>query len=93
VGESGRVCIETRREGERAVVTLTDDGCGIAEEDLGRVFDPFFTTRSAGDGTGLGLALCHEIVRSHGGAIEIESEPGRGTRVQVSFPVRSAAER
>jgi signal transduction histidine kinase len=93
VGESGRVCIETRREGERAVVTLTDDGCGIAEEDLGRVFDPFFTTRSAGDGTGLGLALCHEIVRSHGGAIEIGSEPGRGTRVQVSFPVPSAPER
>ena len=93
VGESGRVWVETKCEGERAVVTVADDGCGIARDDLGRIFDPFFTTREAGDGTGLGLAICHEIVRSHGGTIEVESEPGRGTRVRVSFPLPEAAER
>ena len=93
VGESGRVCVETRRDGERVVATVSDDGCGIPREDLARIFDPFFTTRPAGDGTGLGLSICHEIVRSHGGTIEAESEPGRGTHVRVSFPLPEPAER
>jgi len=93
VGESGRVWVETACEGERAVVTVGDDGCGIARDDLARIFDPFFTTRAAGDGTGLGLAICHEIVRSHRGTIEVESEPRRGTRVRVSFPLPEAGER
>ena len=87
------MCVETRREGERVVATVSDDGCGIPREDLARIFDPFFTTRPAGDGTGLGLSICHEIVRSHGGTIEAESEPGRGTRVRVSFPLPESAER
>jgi signal transduction histidine kinase len=93
VGEHGQVAVETRREGGRVVVTVSDDGCGIPPEDLARIFDPFFTTRPAGDGTGLGLAICHEIVRSHGGTIEVESEPRRGTRVRVSLPLPDAAER
>jgi signal transduction histidine kinase len=67
-----------------------DDGHGIAREDLERIFDPFFTTKPAGEGTGLGLAICHEIARSHGGAIHVESELGRGTTVTVSLPLARA---
>jgi signal transduction histidine kinase len=92
VGAEGAIRVETRRSGERAVVIVVDDGCGIAPEDLERIFDPFFTTKPAGEGTGLGLAISHEIARSHGGAIRVESELGRGTRVRVELPLRDEAE-
>lgn len=62
-------------------VTLQDNGCGIAKQDLTRVFDPFFT--SFGGGTGLGLAVCHRIVVAHGGLLFLESEPGQGTTVHL----------
>jgi PAS domain S-box-containing protein len=88
VGEAGVIRVETRSEGDRVVATVSDDGCGIDSADLARVFDPFFTTGSAGDGAGLGLAICHEIVRSHGGTIELESARARGTRVRVTLPAR-----
>jgi signal transduction histidine kinase len=67
-------------------VTVHDTGPGIAAEILPRVFDPFFTTRSASGGTGLGLAIARRIVRDHGGTIGLESEPGHGTRVTVELP-------
>jgi signal transduction histidine kinase len=74
--------VEEEVEGQRHWhLTLTDNGCGIAKEDLTRVFDPFFT--SFGGGTGLGLAVCHRIVVSHGGLLFLESEPGQGTTVHV----------
>ena len=66
------------------IVDVTDDGCGIPPEDLPRIFDPFFTTRPVGAGTGLGLSICHGIVADHGGRIEVESTPGRGTRFRIT---------
>jgi signal transduction histidine kinase len=86
VGAAGQVCVETWSQGDHVCAAVSDDGCGIAPDALGRIFDPFFTTREAGDGTGLGLAVCHEIVRSHGAAIEVISQPGYGTRVELRFP-------
>lgn len=67
-------------------VTVRDDGCGIPAEHLNRVFDPFFTTKKRGQGTGLGLTVVAQIVRNHGGRIELESEPGRGTCVILWWP-------
>jgi signal transduction histidine kinase len=84
---NGEIRLETRREADRALFRVRDDGHGIAREDLERIFDPFFTTKPAGKGTGLGLAICHEIARSHGGTIHVESELGRGTTVTVSLPL------
>ena len=63
---------------------VTDTGAGIPEEDLGRVFDPYYTTKASG--TGLGLAIVHKIVEAHGGDIRLESVPGRGTTVSVRIP-------
>ncbi|ATB34824.1 Sensor protein of zinc sigma-54-dependent two-component system [Cystobacter fuscus] len=68
-------------------LTVRDDGCGIPPESLNRVFDPFFTTKKRGQGTGLGLTMVAQIVRNHGGRIELESEPGQGTCVTLWWPV------
>ena len=67
-----------------ATITVADDGPGITPEQLARIFDPFFTTKSKG--TGLGLATCHAIIAEHGGRIEVESEPGKGTKMVVRLP-------
>lgn len=84
----GRLRILTRR-GEPGWVRLEfeDDGCGIPEENITRLFEPGFTTKPRGIGTGLGLALSHSVVTAHGGRIEVESEVGRGTRFTVLLPI------
>ena len=63
---------------------VEDDGSGIAPEDLGRLFEPFFTSKSRG--RGLGLAAVFQIVQSHAGAIMLESVPGKGTKLRILFP-------
>ncbi|HOD72441.1 MAG TPA: ATP-binding protein [Deltaproteobacteria bacterium] len=88
----GLIRVECRPEGRSArqiMVTIADDGCGIAEEDLPRVFEPFFSTKEADDGTGIGLSLAYWIIQDHGGRISVESAPGRGTTFTVHLPVRS----
>lgn len=68
-----------------AEITVMDSGCGISEEDMARIFDPFFSTKDLG--TGLGLAIAHRIVESHGGSIEVSSVPGEGTSFKVLLPL------
>lgn len=67
-------------------VTVMDNGTGIAPEVLSRIFEPFFSTKRAGEGSGLGLATCERIVRAAGGRIDVHSEPGKGTRFDVLLP-------
>lgn len=70
-----------------AMLTVADDGVGMPSDVLARVCEPFFTTKPRGQGTGLGLAIVHGIVTAHGGALQIESQPGQGTRVHVALPL------
>ncbi|EPX63738.1 Adenylate cyclase [Cystobacter fuscus DSM 2262] len=91
--EGGRVRVVTSREGSDAVVSIIDNGVGIKPENMDRVFQPFFSTRDAGEGTGLGLALCQRIVLQQGGRIRIFSEYGKGTRVEVRLPLEADPDR
>jgi len=83
----GHVSVVASRSGDRVCVEVRDDGCGIAPEHLPSVLDPFFTTKKRGQGTGLGLTIAADIVKNHGGALEIDSAVGRGTTVRVFLPI------
>ncbi len=72
-------------------IRITDEGDGISADELPRLFEPFYTTKPAGEGTGLGLAVAQAIVEEHGGWIAVKSEPGRGTRFTVYLPPASRA--
>ena len=85
--ERGTVYVSTRPDGEDDVVlTVRDTGVGMAPEVQANLFQPFFTTRPEGEGTGLGLAVVHGIVTSHGGRIRVESQPGQGSTFTVRLP-------
>jgi signal transduction histidine kinase len=83
----GTITIDTGGEGDYVWVSIADTGSGIPEAALARIFDPFFTTKPVGQGTGLGLSLSYGIVKKHGGRIEVESQPGVGTRFKIVLPV------
>jgi len=87
IGDFGNIRLVTDSTESGIAIRIQDDGCGIPEADIERIFDPFFTTRPVGEGTGLGLALCYQIVRNHAGSIEVESEEGVGTTVSVHLPL------
>jgi signal transduction histidine kinase len=91
--DGGAIVLETRAgqdDAGRAVITVSvsDAGSGIAPEHLARIFEPFYTTKPEGRGTGLGLSVSLGIVRMHGGAIDVESKPDRGTTMRVTLPTR-----
>ncbi len=77
------------RRGRYAKITIRDEGCGIAADDLGKIFDPYFSTKQLGDqkGMGLGLAISHSIVTKHKGQIDVRSEEGTGTTVTILLPM------
>ena len=81
-----RITIRTARDGERLVLRVADSGAGIPEANVERIFNPFFTTRPAGKGSGLGLSASDGIVREHGGRIRVESPPGGGAAFIVELP-------
>ena len=79
--------LEQREDGEWIGVIFADSGEGSRKENLERIFEPFFTTKPEGEGTGLGLYICQNIIREHGGSITLVSEPGQGTSFRICLPV------
>jgi len=85
------LAVSTRSLGDRVEITVRDNGAGISPEVKDKMFNPFFTTKPAGEGTGLGLSISHDIiVKQHGGSIEVETEPGEYTEFRIILP-RAAA--
>jgi two-component system NtrC family sensor kinase len=82
-----RISVECDDDDKMLVVTISDSGPGISEEELKRIYEPFYTTKEVGEGTGLGLWICESIVRAHGGTMECTSEAGKGATFIVSLPV------
>ena len=78
--------LSTSRDGEQVRIEVRDTGTGMTPETMRHLFHPFFTTRPPGMGLGLGLAVAHGIVLGQGGRIEVESEPGKGSRFTVHLP-------
>ena len=87
IDEGGTIRVVTESRLDTVVVRVEDDGPGMSPEVRERVFDPFFTTKPVGQGTGLGLAIAYEIVRQHGGELEVSCPEGAGTRVEVRLPL------
>jgi len=84
--KGGWLAVTTRVEGDAAVVEVSDTGVGIPVEDMTRIYDPFFTTKGEGRGTGLGLSVTYGIVQEHGGTLTCESHPEQGTRFRLTLP-------
>jgi len=86
----GTLSIGLRREGDYALVSIGDTGCGIPPELREKIFQPFFTTKAAGEGTGLGLDIVRKIVEKHAGRITLESVVGQGSTFTVHLPIAGA---
>lgn len=87
VAEQGRIEITTNHTEDGVFIEVADNGTGIEPENLSKIYDPFFTTKEVGKGTGLGLAVSYGIVQEHVGEIKVESTPGEGTRFTLKFPL------
>ena len=85
--DGGEITITTGQEEGNVRITFSDTGEGIAQEKLQRIFDPGFTTKGVGVGTGLGLSICYQIMQTHRGSIDVESEVGTGTNFTIVFPM------
>ena len=88
--ERGRITLRTGANDEWVWIEVADNGCGIPAESLQKIFDPFYTTKPVGQGTGLGLSLSYGIIKRHGGEIHVASEVGVGTTFRVELPIRQA---
>ncbi len=82
------VKVSTRKENNKAIIKISDNGSGIPKQVMNKVFQPFFTTKPTGEGTGLGLSLSYDIIKAHGGKISVNSEEGEGTDFIIELPIQ-----
>ena len=86
IKDTGDIYIRTKDDGKNVIVEIEDTGVGIPKENIAKVFEPFYTTKGVGEGTGLGMSISYKIIESHGGKIDIASEVGKGTKFTITLP-------
>lgn len=86
-GYQPTVNVMTKKENNDIKIRVSDNGNGIPDHIMDKIFQPFFTTKPTGQGTGLGLSLSYDIVKAHGGTLEVQSETGKGTRFTITLPI------
>ena len=89
--QKGTLRVPTRRMDNLAVVRISDTGKGIPPDVIGKIFDPFFSTKKVGEGTGLGLSISYGIIEQHGGHLEVASEVGKGTEFTIRIPLQAVS--
>lgn len=92
IEKDGLIKVGSSFDGENIIITIEDNGCGIEEDNLTRIFEPFFTTKDVGKGTGLGMSISYEIVKKHGGDLQVQSTVGKGTSFTLKLPVNREPE-
>ena len=85
--DGGQICIRLKKNKGWAVIEISDNGPGIAEEDREKIFIPFYSTKGSSNNWGIGLAYCHRVIKAHGGRIAVDSKVGEGTTFSVSLPL------
>ena len=83
---NGEITIKTYLDHSNIIIEISDNGKGIPKEIISKIFNPFFTTKKAGEGTGLGLSIVYKIIRDHGGSIDVVSELGKGSTFTIKLP-------
>ena len=81
------VAVTTKKSGNSIFITVSDNGNGIPQKIVEKIFQPFFTTKPTGEGTGLGLSLSYDIVKAHGGEVKVETEDGKGSKFTMELPI------
>jgi signal transduction histidine kinase len=87
-GYEPAVAVSTKKKDDKVEIKIRDNGNGIPQKVLDKIFQPFFTTKPTGQGTGLGLSLSYDIVKAHGGELKVETKEGEGTAFSVLLPVK-----
>jgi signal transduction histidine kinase len=85
-GYEPAICVSTKKVGGKVEVKVSDNGNGIPQKILDKIFQPFFTTKPTGQGTGLGLSLSYDIVKAHGGELKVETREGNGSDFVIHLP-------
>ena len=86
VGYEPTISVSTKKSGNQVCISVSDNGNGIPKNTVDKIFQPFFTTKPTGQGTGLGLSLSYDIINAHGGKIKVETKEGAGTEFHITVP-------
>jgi signal transduction histidine kinase len=86
-GYEPKIKLITKKAGNKIGIVVTDNGIGISQKILDKIFQPFFTTKPTGQGTGLGLSLAYDIVKAHGGELKVKTRDLEGSEFSISLPV------
>src|SRR5207344_1427748 len=84
------VSVQTKKINDKVEIIVTDNGNGIPQNIIDKIFQPFFTTKPTGQGTGLGLSLSYDIIKAHGGEIKVETKEGDGSKFRIELPFNTA---